>query len=146
MPNAMNVAWSGAVAALTLGVISIVSMLQMPGPLQLCAVLPPHCILTGHLTGADYFWGEGPSAPAFHLRLVAGPVLSIAGAYVASRGHLWTGIALAGTSAMVVGLPQLLGTYALVPLHPLVFAATSVTSGSLLVVAAGKESGAARQR
>ena len=64
---------------MALGVTAIPTMLQMHGPLEMCGLLPPHCI-SAHLTGERYFWGEGPSVPAYHLRLIAGPVLSIVGA------------------------------------------------------------------
>jgi len=131
----VSAALAAAIGALVLGVTAIATMLQMRGPLELCGLLPPHCI-SAHLTGESYFWGEGLSVPAFHLRLIAGPVLSIVGVYLVTRGRLWTGIALAVASALAVGLPQLLGTYALMPLGPLVFAATTVTFSALLAAAA----------
>lgn len=131
----MSAALAAGIGALVLGVAAIAAMLQMRGPLELCRLLPPHCI-SARLTGESYFWGEALSVPAIHLRLIAGPVLSIIGVYVMTRGRLWTGITLAGASALAVGLPQLLGTYALMPLDPLVFAATTVTFGVLLAAAA----------
>jgi hypothetical protein len=111
--------------------MAIAVMFGLPGPLELCSIVPPHCIVA-NLSGRSYFWGDSLAAPAFHLRLVVGPLLSLVGVWLATRHQVWTGITLTGVSAVVVGAP-LLGTYALLPLHPLVSAAMLVTFGVLVV-------------
>jgi hypothetical protein len=104
-------------------------MWTSPGPLQLCR-LGGECI-TAHLTGRGYLIGDSPAAQAFHLRLVLGPALSLSAAGVAARSAT-VGAGLALLSAVALGLPQLLGTYALLPLHPLVLFASLLTFGMIV--------------
>ena len=125
----MLVARVSAATAVMLGVIAIVFMMDMPAPIHLCS-LTGNCILA-NLSGRSYFTGDSPAAPVFHLRLVFGPLLSFVGVSLYPRLPL-AGTALAAVSTLAVGLPQVLGTYALMPLHPLIFVATLITFGALV--------------
>jgi hypothetical protein len=129
-----RIAWFSASAALALGATAIAVRLALPGPLELCAVVPPHCIVA-NLSGFSYFWGDSPAAPAFHLRLVVGPLLSLIGVWLVTRRQVWTGISLTGLSAVAVAAP-LFVTYALVPEDPLVIVAMLTTFGALVAKAA----------
>lgn len=112
-----------------LGILSIVVLLQLPAPFQLCSLMG-ECI-TAYLSGSSYFSGDSPASPVFQLRLVLGPMLSLLGVLVAARSAAW-GVALTVVSVLIVGLPQVMGTYALIPFHPLVLAATLTTSAALI--------------
>jgi uncharacterized membrane protein len=116
-------------------VIAVVDMNRLPDPLYLCR-LGGECI-TAALTGGSYFMGDSQAAPVFHLRLVFGPVLSLLAAYLTVRWHVVT-VAVTALSVIVVGIPQLLGPYALLPLHPLVVFANLIT-----LIAIGGHAGAA---
>lgn len=126
------IARATALGAFATGVLSLIALLASPGPLRLCS-LTDGCI-TANLSGRMYFWGDSPAATIFNLRLVLAPLTVLLASLIMQRSIPGAVLLLAGISVAAVGLPQIVGTYALVPLHPIVFALSLAT---LITVAFG---------
>lgn len=122
----LYVARVGGVAGLAVGVASALMILALPAPLVLCILRPPfHCI-AANLTGTQYFAGDSPAAFWWLSgSLVGAPLISLVAVRTARRGHPLVGLALS-LLAVAPGALYLSGHYALMPFHPMVFAATLV--------------------
>jgi len=122
-----------SVSAFIAGVTTLAYLFTDPGPLSLCSLWPLRCI-SGQLSGAHYFMGDSQAAPVFHLMLaVAGPLLAASAALFQLRRRFVGALALAALACVPYSV-FLLGTYAVMPFHPLVAGAVLVT---FIAVSAG---------
>lgn len=125
----------GLVAGLlTIGVL----ILEAPVPLQYCVLpsgtsfLPPGCVGLD-LTRHNPFWGDSQAAPVFQLLLnFVAPLVTLAGAMLASVGRRWVGFGLAAASLLVLAWAHIV-THFLFPLQTLVLVSVFAT-----VVALGR--------
>lgn len=130
----LRLAQLSAVAALALGVVAIPLIMTMPSPLMMCNLRPPfeECIV-GQLTGSQYVEGDGPSAATWLIvSFVIAPLTSLLGVWLVRHGCLRRG-QIVGALAIVPNLLLFAGTYAIMPLHPLVFALTFMTAVTLIL-------------
>lgn len=87
----------------------------------------------GRLSGAQYVEGDGPSAATWLVvSFVIAPLSSLLAVWLVRRGYLRRG-QIVGALAIVPNLLLFAGTYAIMPLHPLVFALTLIAAVSLVL-------------
>jgi len=123
-----------AIAAVTLGIVAIPVIMTMPSPLMLCNLRPPveECIV-GQLSGRQYVEGDSPAAVTWLVvSFVIAPLTSLLAVWLVRRGYLRRG-RIVGAFAIVPNLLLFAGTYAIMPLHPLVFTLTLITAVSLVL-------------
>jgi hypothetical protein len=120
--------------ALIAGVATLTYLLSDAGRLTLCDLWPPPRCFASNLSGVQYFTGDSQAAPVWNLALdVVGPLLAIGAAILHLRGRFASALVLAAL-ACVPYATFVLGTYAVMPFHPIVAGAVLVT---LLAVSLG---------
>jgi hypothetical protein len=116
-----------AALSVVAGIATLAYLLSNAGPLTLCDLWPPPHCGSMSLSGLQYFAGDSQAAPVWSLTLsVVGPWLAVGAALLHLRRQFAPALVLAAL-ACVPYAAFLLGTYAVMPLHPLVAGAVLAT-------------------
>jgi hypothetical protein len=116
------------------GLATLAYLLSDAGPLTLCDLWPPPRCISANLSGTQYFSGDSQAAPVWNLALdVVAPLLALGAAILHLSRRSASALALACLASMPYATFAL-GTFAVMPFHPLVAGAVFVT---LLAVAIG---------
>jgi hypothetical protein len=122
-----RLAMFASASALMAGFATLAYLLSNAGPLTLCDLWPPPRCVSGNWSGRQFFTGDSPAAPVWHVSLaVIGPMLAVGAAFLLQRRRFARALVLAAL-ACVPYTTFLFSTYAVMPFHPLVAGAALST-------------------